>query len=200
MRRYVRIVEPSNKKIIIHPTVPYGTYFTYTVYGTVLYYVRKVLAGRQERSSSMVALLLHVKGLDAILMSIAVISACGAGCCLSLFLLFFQDMFSNAGSSLATGGAVDMLLVSRTCLSMVVIGGISASTTFVFYTCGTFVAARQKAAWKKAVMQAVLRQEIGWFDVSKTEELITMLGESVERIFKGLEGPTYMIFDAIGVV
>lgn len=152
-----------------------------------------------RRSSGSIAMLTYVTGFDAFLMTTAMIFACGAGTAQSCFLLFFQDLLSTAGASQATGGDVDTELVGRTCLWMVVLGGVMGSSCFIFYTTGSIAAARQKAAWKKAVMRGVLRQEVGWFDMSKPEELATMLTESVEVIFKGLGGEVYLIFLALGV-
>lgn len=48
-------------------------------------------------------------------------------------------------------------------------------------------------------MKAVLRQDVGWFDVSNPQELTTKMSESIEAIYKGLDGPSYMLFLSLGL-
>ena len=59
-------------------------------------------------------------------------------------------------------------------------------------------AARQKREWQKAVIQSILRQNVGWYDTSNPEQLTSKIGSQVELVFKGLEGPVYNIFVALG--
>ncbi len=53
---------------------------------------------------------------------------------------------------------------------------------------------------QKAVMKAILRQDVGWFDVSKPEELASKVSAGIALVHKGLEGSNYLIFLAIGSV
>eukprot|EP00966_Prymnesium_polylepis_P188984 4378772-Prymnesium_polylepis.1 len=45
---------------------------------------------------------------------------------------------------------------------------------------------RQLAEWKKGYLKAILRQDVGWYDVNKPEELSSRMGESLVLIEKGL--------------
>ena len=45
----------------------------------------------------------------------------------------------------------------------------------------------QKAAWKKAVIRAVLRQDVGWYDTSNPEQLSTTFAECMGTMQKGFK-------------
>ena len=59
-------------------------------------------------------------------------------------------------------------------------------------------AARQKRVWQKETVKAILRQNVGWYDTSNPERLASEIGKNFELIMKGLDGPTYGIFVAVG--
>jgi len=45
---------------------------------------------------------------------------------------------------------------------------------------------RQTKRWRAAFLEAVLRQDIGWFDVSSPSELTSRIGEASSRVEVGL--------------
>ena len=53
-------------------------------------------------------------------------------------------------------------------------------------TCIEMARYQQVARWKKAYLKAVLRQEVGWYDVSKPQELAAQMAEAIVHIEKVL--------------
>ena len=45
---------------------------------------------------------------------------------------------------------------------------------------------RQVAKWKKGYIKGILRQDVGWYDVNKPQELSTRMGEALVQIEAGL--------------
>ena len=55
---------------------------------------------------------------------------------------------------------------------------------------------RQVAKWKKGYIKGILRQDVGWYDVNKPQELSTRMGESLVHIESGLGIGTAGLFCA----
>ncbi|KAL3922482.1 MAG: hypothetical protein SGPRY_004545 [Prymnesium sp.] len=127
--------------------------------------------------------LLHfATGSDRLLTLAAALLALGGGAGQGAMLFAVKEIFEVAGAATLTGGSIDMNRVMDTFWLLIMIGG-----------------AHQKAKWKKELVKSILSQDVGWFDTSNPQELTTKMGESVETIFKGLDGPSYMLFFAIGL-
>ena len=57
---------------------------------------------------------------------------------------------------------------------------------------------RQVAEWKKASLRAVLRQDLGWYDVNQPQELTSRMAEALVLIEAGLSSSTFNLFNALG--
>ena len=53
-------------------------------------------------------------------------------------------------------------------------------------TCIEWSKNRQVAKWKKGYIKGILRQDVGWYDTNKPQELSTRMGESLVHIESGL--------------
>ena len=102
-------------------------------------------------------------------LAISIHVAIGAGMITPLFI--FESFFDTAGTSQALDSQIDMATVEFVSLTMVYIAlGIGLALFVANYPAG-IAAANQKAAWKKAVVRAVLSQDVGWYDVSRPQDL-----------------------------
>ena len=52
--------------------------------------------------------------------------------------------------------------------------------------------------WKKEYLKSILRQDVGWYDVNRPQELSTRMGESLVHIEKGLHSSNGNIFSNTG--
>jgi ATP-binding cassette subfamily B (MDR/TAP) protein 1 len=59
---------------------------------------------------------------------------------------------------------------------------------------------RQITLWKKEYLKSILRQDVGWYDVNRPQELSTRMGESLVYIEKGLHSSNGNIFSNKGQV
>ena len=63
-------------------------------------------------------------------------------------------------------------------------------------TCIELSKNRQVAKWKKGYIKSILRQDVGWYDINKPQELSTRMGESLVHIESGLGIGTAGLFCA----
>ncbi|KAL1519342.1 hypothetical protein AB1Y20_022868 [Prymnesium parvum] len=150
-------------------------------------------------SNGLMTLVQFATGVDRLLTIGAAVFATGAGVTQGSMLFAIFDIFDVAGAATLTGGVVDMGRVMDTVYLLFLIGGVVGFACFCFFSLGGLAAAHQKAKWRKALVKAVLRQDVGWFDVSNPQELTTKMSESIEAIYKGLDGPSYMLFLSLGL-
>ena len=83
------------------------------------------------------------------------------------FLIIFQDFFDAAGDPETLGVSINMHTVRRVCLSFILLGVMLGFILMLSIVPASYAAAGQKAKWKKSVVKAILRQDVGWFDTSK---------------------------------
>jgi ATP-binding cassette subfamily B (MDR/TAP) protein 1 len=67
---------------------------------------------------------------------------------------------------------------------------VSALFEGIGTTCIEWSKNRQVAKWKKGYIKGILRQDVGWYDTNKPQELSTRMGESLVLIEKGLGSGT----------
>eukprot|EP00966_Prymnesium_polylepis_P243329 5627000-Prymnesium_polylepis.1 len=53
--------------------------------------------------------------------------------------------------------------------------------------------------YRKAVVRAILRQDVAWFDVSSPQEFVTRMTDAVDNIYNGLKGSNYLFFQSIAL-
>jgi ATP-binding cassette subfamily B (MDR/TAP) protein 1 len=111
------------------------------------------------------------------------------------FARFFEDVGSTVTDPSASFGLAKIIDMA---VAMCVIGGVMWAGTFVYWSSAEIVAARNVSAMKKAYVSAIVRQDVGWFDTSKPQELATRIGESITLIHKGTRGTALLIFEGVG--
>ncbi|XP_056375074.1 ATP-dependent translocase ABCB1-like isoform X2 [Hyla sarda] len=133
-------------------------------------------------------------GVDKLLMLVGTIAAMAHGAGLPLMMLVFGDMtdtFVDTGKNMTMESMMNATIVLE-----------DKMTTYAYYYSGlgfavllagyieisfwTLAAARQTKKIRRNFFHAVLRQEIGWFDVNDAGELNTRLTDDVQKISEGI--------------
>ena len=136
--------------------------------------------------------------IDGLLSLVAIGGALAAGFCQVFLLIFLRDLLESSADAEAAGSVMPVSVANTMFRNMMLIAVGLFVSFFTFFSAGNLTASRQKHKWNVAALQAILRQDVGWFDVSNPQELASKVTVSVEQIYKGLEGPTYMLFQAVG--
>eukprot|EP00324_Dicrateria_rotunda_P003478 CAMPEP_0206155768 /NCGR_PEP_ID=MMETSP1474-20131121/2375_1 /ASSEMBLY_ACC=CAM_ASM_001110 /TAXON_ID=97495 /ORGANISM="Imantonia sp., Strain RCC918" /LENGTH=537 /DNA_ID=CAMNT_0053554537 /DNA_START=50 /DNA_END=1660 /DNA_ORIENTATION=- len=139
-------------------------------------------------------------GGDYLLMALAALAAVGGGVVQITLLLFFEDFLDAGGDSQAAGGRIELSTVYAMCVRFALTGVAVLGLNATMICCGNLSAARQKARLKKALLQSVLRQDVGWFDIANPQMLAPKMVEAFELISKGIDGPNFMVFQGVGML
>ena len=134
----------------------------------------------QPTRSKLSAIYHYATPLDIVFVGVGCFCKAAFGFLQSYVLVLFGEFFViDAGRSYLEMGEY-MLWV------MCVFGAASMGVECVGSTCFELSKNRMVAKWKKGYIKGVLRQEVGWYDVNKPQELSTRMGESLVLIEKGL--------------
>ena len=79
-------------------------------------------------------------------------------------------------------------------VSMCYFGAATAGTEMAASIALEWAKHRQITAWKKAYLKSILRQDVGWYDVNRPQELSTRMGEALVHIEKGLHSSNGNLF------
>ena len=127
---------------------------------------------------------------DLVLMSIGACGMLGNGSLQVASNIFFGSSFEG---DVGLDGYRDIAL------KMTYIGlGLMVSNTIGNYFVDVSKQ-RQLAQWRKGYLKAIMRQDVGWYDVNKPQELSSRMGESLVHIEKGLGGTTFQGFVSIAM-
>ena len=125
---------------------------------------------------------------EKLLLFIAFLCGTGAGAAQPMMLIAFNTLFTQLGtSSVVSGSMVSSEKMLDLLMIMVYIGSAVFFCDFVAIACVNYVTASQMQAYKRAYLKAVLRQDVGWYDVSNPEELSTTFAEAMVKVQKGLK-------------
>uniref|UniRef100_A0A8C6F7D8 Phosphatidylcholine translocator ABCB4 n=1 Tax=Monodon monoceros TaxID=40151 RepID=A0A8C6F7D8_MONMO len=141
-------------------------------------------------------------------MSFGTIMAIAHGSGLPLMMIVFGEMtdrFVNIGGNFSFPG--------KLCLQTVNIKTFELFSRYAYYYSGlgagvlvaayiqvsfwTLAAGRQIKKIRQEFFHAILRQEIGWFDINDTTELNTRLTDDISKISEGIGDKVGMFFQAI---
>ncbi len=118
---------------------------------------------------------------DFILIFIGSIAAIGNGLALPIFTLLFKDLVNGGFGG---GGGTNSRQVNDVALQFLYL-------SIALIACGTlasgsllYSAARQGAAMRRMYLRCILRQDIAWFDTTRTGEITT----SIERDCANVQG------------
>ena len=114
--------------------------------------------------------------------------AVGVGAAQPAMLLAFRSLFSQLGSTSVVSGA----LISNERMNdlLFILGGIGCFlfvADFIAVSGVTYITASTMVQYKRAYLKAVLRQDVGWYDVSHPEELTTQFAGAMVKVQKGFK-------------
>ncbi|XP_004582336.2 ATP-dependent translocase ABCB1 isoform X2 [Ochotona princeps] len=149
--------------------------------------------------------------LDKLYMVVGTLAAIIHGAALPLMMLVFGEMtdsFSNAGSAIPGNGSFPNISMSEIYAELeknmtryaYYYTGIGAGVLIAAYIQISFwglAAGRQINKIRKQFFHAIMRQEIGWFDVHDVGELNTRLTDDVSKINEGIGDKIGMFFQSV---
>lgn len=106
-------------------------------------------------------------------------ACCGAG--FPIMMILFGDSI-DAMSSACAGVSVN---AEADLAKFAILGGVMVVLRFVSTYCIQLQQKRQIALYKAEYMKAIIRQDIGWYDVNNPQELSTAFGDALNYIDKG---------------
>ncbi|XP_057588762.1 phosphatidylcholine translocator ABCB4 isoform X1 [Hippopotamus amphibius kiboko] len=147
---------------------------------------------------------------DKLFMSLGTIMAIAHGAGLPLMMIVFGEMtdrFVNIGGnfSFPVNFSLSMLNPGRILEEEMTryayyYSGLGAGVLVAAYiqvSFWTLAAGRQIKKIRQEFFHAILRQEIGWFDISDTTELNTRLSDDISKISEGIGDKVGMFFQAV---
>jgi len=119
--------------------------------------------------------------LDLFMIALGSIGAIVCGLAQPGLMVVFGEMMDALNSS-------DDLVskVETVALTFVVLGCISATGSFISTYCFMTASGRQTKEWRAAFLEAILRQDVGWFDVSNPSELTSRIADATQRVESGM--------------
>uniref|UniRef100_A0A8C9CK99 Phosphatidylcholine translocator ABCB4 n=1 Tax=Phocoena sinus TaxID=42100 RepID=A0A8C9CK99_PHOSS len=136
-------------------------------------------------------------------MSFGTIMAIAHGSGLPLMMVVFGEMtdrFVNIGGNFSFPGNTNnktFELFSRYAYYYSGLGAGVLVAAYIQVSFWTLAAGRQIKKIRQEFFHAILRQEIGWFDINDTTELNTRLTDDISKISEGIGDKVGMFFQAI---
>lgn len=118
--------------------------------------------------------------LDWVLIIIGSIASCGSGLAQPAMMVIFGDMLDGFNG----GDLLDD--VKEISLQFVWLGIYAAGTAGVAHFCFATAGLRQTKRWRASFLTAILRQDVGWFDVANPAELTSKIAEATQRVETGM--------------
>ncbi|XP_010552465.1 PREDICTED: ABC transporter B family member 15-like [Tarenaya hassleriana] len=124
---------------------------------------------------SMRSIFMHADGADWTLMGLGLIGAVGDGFNTPLVLLISSKLMNNLGGSSGFSSDAFMHNISKNAVALLYLACASWVACFLEGYCWTRTGERQAARMRERYLRAVLRQEVGYFDlhVTSTSDVIT---------------------------
>ena len=133
----------------------------------------------QSTRSKLAAIYHYATPLDVALVVVGCFCKAAFGFLQSYVLIVFGEFF------VIDGGRSYLEMSEYMLWAMCVFGAASMGVESIGGVCLELAKNRMITKWKKGYIKGVLRQEVGWYDVNKPQELSTRMGESLVLIEKG---------------
>nr|AKC42134.1 ABCB1 [Petromyzon marinus] len=132
-------------------------------------------------------------GLDKLMMVVGLIFAIANGAALPVMIILFGEMTdtfvndaqNNTGTNVTESESLEDQM-TRYAYYYVGIGGGAFLASYIHISFWVLSASRQARRIRETFFHAVLRQEIGWFDVNQTGELNTRLTDDINKVTDGM--------------
>ncbi|XP_044280567.1 ATP-dependent translocase ABCB1 [Varanus komodoensis] len=142
--------------------------------------------------------------LDKLLMALGMLLAALHGASLPLMMIVFGDMTDSfVGSGISQPDNVSQITLSlqenmtRYAYYYTGLGFAVLLAAYVHIACWTLAAGRQIKRIRQYFFHAIMRQDIGWFDVNDVGELNTRLTDDVSKINEGIGDKIAMLIQGV---
>ncbi|XP_067865081.1 ATP-dependent translocase ABCB1-like isoform X3 [Heterodontus francisci] len=161
----------------------------------------------EVQSVSSLQMFRFADGVDILLMVVGIIAAVAHGMCLPLLSIVFGDMTNgficqaqSANISLNVTDCDDAPFeeqMAKFSYYYVAIGAAALLFAYIQVSFWVLASARQTRRLRKIFFHAVLRKEIGWFDVNPAGQLNTRLTADINKINEGIGDKIGLLFQCI---
>lgn len=136
----------------------------------------KVVLAKKQSTGSIWSIFMHADGVDLLLLGLGLIGAIGDGLTLPLTLFVTSKLMNNIGGS-SNFNTADAFThnINKNAVTLCIVAAGAWVASFLEGYCWTRTAERQSARMRYRYLKAVLRQDVGYFDlhVASTSEVIT---------------------------
>ncbi|XP_077237910.1 putative multidrug resistance protein [Tasmannia lanceolata] len=128
----------------------------------------------KEKGSSVWIIFKHADGVDFWLMILGFIGAVGDGCTTPIMLLITSKIFNHMGGFSTTNPSFSES-INKNAVNLLYLAAGTFTCSFLEGYCWTRTGERQAARTRARYLKAVLRQDVGYFDlqVASTSEVVT---------------------------
>ncbi|OQR96651.1 ATP-binding Cassette (ABC) Superfamily [Thraustotheca clavata] len=148
-------------------------------------------SSEQTKSSPMVSmtkLFTFADSTDKILMAVGTVTAMLTGVSQPVQIIFFGDIINAFNPT--QGGKIDddefRHSINKVVVQFVILGVLVMICGFTQIACWSIAASRQAKRLRHAYAAAILRQEVGWFDVNEPMQLATKVADTTLIIQEGM--------------
>ncbi|XP_010915424.3 putative ABC transporter B family member 8 [Elaeis guineensis] len=141
--------------------------------------------GRKTKKRYMHGMFRFADGVDVVLMLLGTIGSIGDGCAVNCLLLFASNVMNSLGYGKAQQGQVGFMHeVEKYCLYFVYLGLAVLVVAFMEGYCWSRTSERQVLRIRYTYLEAILRQEVGFFDSQEatTSEIISSISKDTALI------------------
>ena len=135
-----------------------------------------------QRSASLMEMYSLADGYDYICLFLGIIGSAATGCAMPIIMVLMGQMLDN----LNTAHTSLQDLVNQTCIYYVIVGSGTVFFSMLQVTNLTFVGERNAHRLRSKYVQAILAQEIGWFDTIGAAELSTKVADHCGKLQDGM--------------
>ncbi|KAJ0230762.1 ABC transporter type 1, partial [Hirschfeldia incana] len=132
------------------------------------------------------SIFMHADGVDWMLMGLGLIGAVGDGTTTPIVLFITGMLLNDVGSSLSDG--TFMQAISKNAIALLYVACASWVICFLEGYCWTRTGERQTSRMREKYLRAVLRQDVGYFDLNLT---------STSDVITSISSDTYVIQDVL---
>ena len=137
----------------------------------------------------------YATALDYFMMFIAALFSGVVGAAQPGIMILFADVMTAAANGQA-GQLGDALLntFEEITIKMVVLGSVCFVAAWFGDSLFRVTGLRQSSCWRKKYLSAIIRQDVGWYDTNKPNELSSRIAESTQQLEEGISDKLNLLF------
>ncbi|KDO28007.1 hypothetical protein SPRG_07286, partial [Saprolegnia parasitica CBS 223.65] len=145
-------------------------------------------AAKAAKMVSLAKLFTFADTTDKVLMAVGTVAAMFTGVSQPIQIIFFGDILNAFNPAQVTSLSADDLRTSinKVVVQFVWLGALVLLCGFAQIACWSIAASRQAKRLRHAYASAILRQEVGWFDVNEPMQLATRVADTTLIIQEGM--------------